>query len=205
MNSKLSLVIRKASSLVPIRQAQDVSKFLLSPNFPYYYAENIHTGAITEEHNSDKSAGGFFHRFFDNLERHSTSLDIVLPFLYSLLEKTEFELLEILRVRSWLSFPSNEIHTGFPHVDIPNIENYYTAIVYLTESDGETIFFNELFDGSEMTPSVKSLTEKCRVMPEFNSGVVFEGNRFHTGLQPQKSKVRLLINYNFFAKDISSK
>jgi hypothetical protein len=198
-------LLRKASSLVPKRQAEDISRFLLSSNFPYYYASNIHTGALTTEHDSDISASGFFHRFYDNKERHSQALDLVLPLLYGLLDKTNFELVELLRVRASLSFPSNETHNGFPHVDIPNLENYYTAIVYLTESDGETILFNEFYDGEEQTPKVETLSEACRITPEYNSGVVFEGHRFHTGLQPVTSKVRLVLNYNFFAEDKSSK
>jgi hypothetical protein len=68
--------------------------------------------------------------------------------------------------------------------------------------DGDTILYNETFNG-ESLPKPDELTEMCRITPVPNSGIMFEGHRYHTGLLPETSKVRLLLNFNFTIKEKS--
>lgn len=177
---------------------------LLSSNFPWYYEANIHTGALTSDHKNNTLSSGFFHRFYDNQQQNSQSFYLVLPYIYSLLEKNNMEMETLLRIRGFLSVPSIQQHTGFPHVDIPNFCEsgvpYKTAIVYVAGFDGDTIFYDETFDG-RTTPKPEELKEISRITPEPNSGVIFDGDRYHTGLLPETSKVRVLLNFNFTVKD----
>lgn len=89
-------------------------------------------------------------------------------------------------------------------MDIPNFCEsgvpYKTAIVYVAGFDGDTIFYDETFDG-RTTPKPEELKEISRITPEPNSGVIFDGDRYHTGLLPETSKVRVLLNFNFTVKD----
>jgi hypothetical protein len=107
---------------------------------------------------------------------------------------------ELYRVRAFMSLPSNEQHNGFPHVDIPNFcaEGlvYKTAIVYVLGTDGETIFYKDRFNG-DAVPDTSNMTESHRITPIPNSGVMFDGDVYHTALLPQTSKVRLVLNFNF--------
>jgi hypothetical protein len=193
-------------NLLPKQQSDYVASWLLSPNFPHYYSGNIHSGNLTDEYDNDLNATGFSHRFYDELKQHSDGLHIVMPYLWALLEQNGLVLKELLRVRSFLSLQNGSQHRGFPHVDIPNFcadgIKYKTAIVYVFGDDGDTILYNETFNG-ESLPKPDELTEMCRITPVPNSGIMFEGHRYHTGLLPETSKVRLLLNFNFTIKEKS--
>jgi hypothetical protein len=57
-----------------------------------------------------------------------------------------------------------------------------------------------MFSG-DVTPNPDDLTEMCRITPVPNSGIVFDGHRYHTGLLPQTSTARLVLNFNFTVED----
>jgi hypothetical protein len=190
-------------NLLSEQHANYVSNILLGANFPYYFGANIHNGNFTQDYDSSANATGFSHRFYDQNAQHSDGLNTVLPYLLALLDRNELKLDELLRVRAFLSLPNGSQHQGFPHIDITDLTGYKTAIVYVAGCDGETILYNEMFDG-QLLPEVHNLTELCRVTPKPNSGIVFDGHRYHTGLLPQTSKVRLVLNFNFYASDYDS-
>jgi hypothetical protein len=183
-------------NLLPKQQSDYLASWLLSPNFPHYYSGNIHSGNLTDRYDNDLNATGFSHRFYDNLQQHSDGLHLVMPYLWALLHRNGLRMKELLRVRSFMSLQNGSQHNGFPHIDIPNFDGYMTAIVYVVGADGDTILYNETFNG-EPIPKPDTLTEMCRITPKPNSGIVFDGHRYHTGLLPQTSKVRLVLNYNF--------
>jgi hypothetical protein len=197
-----SSILELKNNLLPQQQAEYIAATLMSANFPHYYGGNIHTGRLTDEHDDNLNAAGFFHRFYDNCQQHSDGFNLVMPYLWALLERNGLEMKDLLRVRSFLSLQNGSQHNGFPHVDIPNMEEYKTAIVYVVGNDGDTIFYNEMFNGKE-TPKSDELTEMCRITPVPNSGIMFEGHRYHTGLLPETSKVRLVLNFNFTIKEKS--
>ena len=183
-------------NLLPRQHANYVASILLGPNFPYYFGANIHNGSLTKDFDDMLSATGFSHRFYDNLEQHSDALPLVMPYLWALLDRNNYELKDLLRVRAFMSMPSSQQHSGFPHVDIPNMDGYKTAIVYVAGHDGDTIFYKDTYNGNAV-PDVSKMTESHRITPTPNSGIVFDGNIYHTGLLPQTSKVRLVLNFNF--------
>jgi hypothetical protein len=186
--------------LLPAQHAQHIAQVLIGPNFPYYFGANIHNGSLTDKFDGLLSTSGFSHRFYDNHEQHSDGLNLVMPYLWALLHRYNCQMKELYRVRAFMSLPSNEQHNGFPHVDIPNFcaEGlvYKTAIVYVLGTDGETIFYKDRFNG-DAVPDTSNMTESHRITPIPNSGVMFDGDVYHTALLPQTSKVRLVLNFNF--------
>ena len=81
-----------------------------------------------------------------------------------------------------------------PHPDNDNItrDNTYSMIYYVNDSDGDTIFFDEFFDGDLY---MKKSTIKQRVTPKKNRLVLFESNRYHCSSNPVDSNVRSVINF----------
>lgn len=177
-----------------------ISDILLGDRFPHYYSGNINSSNFTDKYDNDVDATGFAHRFFDDGVKQSDALDVILPYLWALLERNNLKLQQLLRVRSVLTIPTGGQHSGYPHIDMTAVQGYKTAIVYIAGTDGDTVLYNETFDG-RILPDVNELTECCRITPQPNSGFVFDGSRYHTGLLPQTSKVRLVLNYNFTATD----
>jgi hypothetical protein len=76
-----------------------------------------------------------------------------------------------------------------PHVDLFG-EKHTTAIYYVSDSDGDTVVYNETDESEEYTV-MKTIT------PKKNRLCVFDGSHYHTGHSPMKHKNRILINANF--------
>jgi hypothetical protein len=82
-----------------------------------------------------------------------------------------------------------------PHVDY-NYFPHKTLILYLNDSDGDTYFFNESFDGITPIQEVK-FTVKDRVSPKANRAILFDGYQYHAGSNPLQHDTRVLINMNY--------
>lgn len=190
------------NKLLSEQHAEHIAGILLGGRFPNYYRANINSGGITDRYENEHTATGFSHNYFDDGAKQSDALDVVMPYLWALLDRNNLILENLLRARSVLTFPMGMQHEGFPHIDMTALSNYKTAIVYVAGLDGDTILYNEMFDGN-MLPDPKNLTELCRITPVPNSGIVFDGHRYHTGLLPETSKVRLVLNFNFTIKEKS--
>jgi hypothetical protein len=86
--------------------------------------------------------------------------------------------ISFLRIKSNLNpSTSDHIQLGAYHVDIPNVN---TAIYYVNDNNGYTIFENG---------------EKVRSVA--NRLVVFDSNTKHVGFSCTDEKIRIVINFNF--------
>ena len=100
----------------------------------------------------------------------------------------------LIKVKINLTMPAAGVTPdmyGIPHTDFPNVPNNVTAIYYITESDGDTIIFNQVQGQSG------PLTEHTRVKPKQGRLVVFGGNRIHAGTNPTTNTPRIVANINF--------
>lgn len=109
--------------------------------------------------------------------------------------RTDLRLNLVRRVKANLTLPSN--HDGYyqmPHIDVtPDDlrEPSITAIYYVNDADGDTVLFNQTYDGKR-----KKLTELMRVAPKRGSMLVFGSDRYHAGSNPVKSPYRIVVNFN---------
>ena len=76
-----------------------------------------------------------------------------------------------------------------PHVDINEIPNI-TTIYYVSDSDGDTVIYNE-------TQKSDNYTVMDTITPKKNRLLIFDGSHYHTGHSPMKHQNRVLINSNF--------
>jgi hypothetical protein len=85
-----------------------------------------------------------------------------------------------------LRAPEKTMHT--PHTD----QNYphMSCILYLIDSDGDTVIYNE-------DKGAKELTILHSVEPRKNRLVIFDGDKMHTGHSPLHHPNRILANFNF--------
>jgi hypothetical protein len=89
--------------------------------------------------------------------------------------------------------PNPNAHNA-PHVDLNDaLPNNYTLIYYVNDSDGDTIIFNEKYQGSP----IKNFTINQKVTPQKGKAVMFPTTQFHCGSYPISSKARIVVNYNF--------
>ena len=112
-------------------------------------------------------------------------------------EKFGIEVSKIIRCRMNLTCPVPNFgpdNYNVPHVDWPDLENYFTLLYYLDDSDGDTFIFNEHYkDGFP-----KTVTIDRRISPKSNMALLMDGWKYHASSNPVKSNQRITINFKYF-------
>jgi hypothetical protein len=85
--------------------------------------------------------------------------------------------------------PAGSYH--MPHVDSDGPHKVF--LYYVNNSDGNTFFFNEEYNGERP----ESFTARQTVSPLKGRGVVFDGKIYHSSSSPQESPFRCIINLDF--------
>ena len=73
-----------------------------------------------------------------------------------------------------------------PHVDMEC--EHYNMIIFLNDSDGDTVFFNEYF-----SKNLNDVTVRQRISPKPNRSVISDG-LMHTSSNPLKNDIRVVLN-----------
>lgn len=112
--------------------------------------------------------------------------------------KNNIKCSRLLRIRIGLILSSHEQIVHTPHVDYTT--PHKTMLLYLTNSDGQTILFKQKHSGiiDELGSADKnSLEVDHYITPVENKSVIFDGLQFHSSTTPKNDKFRIVINYNF--------
>jgi hypothetical protein len=142
-----------------------------------------------------KHTQGFSNLLVTDDKARSREGDLIYPF--ALKVKSYLGAKEVMRVRADLCTQNvdNAIHG--PHVDFPG-KFHYSSILYLNETDGNTLIFNERDPGSQVNgDNINSFTIKESIEPKPNRLVVFDGRYIHSGCSPRDHKCRKLLNSNY--------
>ena len=95
----------------------------------------------------------------------------------------------------------NKEYIHAPHVDFKYDYPHIACIIYMNDSDGDTIIFNETSENYSTEKldktSIDDLTIKKRVQPKKGRVLLFDGSLIHTGCSPYNNKNRILLNSNF--------
>jgi hypothetical protein len=95
-------------------------------------------------------------------------------------------------------YKDNEYFT--PHIDVPLGEKGITAIYYMNDADGDTLFFEtpkKHNKGESLLEVQEELKVIKRISPKKGTIVYFDNQIFHSGTPPQKSFYRSVINFNW--------
>lgn len=169
---------------------------LLDKYFPWFYFES------TVEVKKNKN-----NRFYNPpILRHCFIMDntvgsnwyhIIEPLLTAIANKFQSNI-EVINAHANLMMPC-EIKTDkidIPHIDQDNCtDNFYTAIFYLRDSDGDTTLYNQTTKTNQDI-NIDILTERCKITPEKNKLAVWRTPILHSG-PGSVSKTRVIINLNF--------
>ena len=160
--------------------------------------------SITDAELTDKDVTtpifGFSHRIFHE-KPESQFYHFLLPMF--LQAKEEINAKAFLRARADMTVITGEQVTHEPHIDMPKTYGHINMILYIGNSDGDTIIYKEKFSAKEpySEPKIpKTLTEEQRVTPKANRVVIFSGEHWHTGQSPRNHNRRVIINSNFMGE-----
>ena len=164
----------------------------LSPQQEWFFNRNA--SYLEEEEKFHMKFGFQFHVFRLDVGFSDTKLTYFLkPLLFQIQDAVKCTNLLKCRIDMTMASGTKVIHD--PHIDIPfelasGINNYITTIYYTSDSDGDTVLYNEFEESDEYTVM-------DTVTPKKNRLLIFEGRRFHTGHSPMLHQNRVLINSNF--------
>ena len=163
----------------------NLENLLTSGTLPLYLNTGTYGG---DDFAKGKESPQFTHAFIKNGQTQSSYMAQVEPIIFNFEAKTE-----VLRERKItrcklnlnykdVSFAGDEFYPI--HKDMGEY-NGITAIYYVNDCDGDTLFFN---NNNEF---VKSVT------PKKGRIVYFDNQILHAGQPPKKSMYRILINFNW--------
>jgi hypothetical protein len=118
----------------------------------------------------------------------------------SMLHSFNQELLFLSRVRIGLITRTETRLVHNPHVDFYDVP-HKTVLLYLNDSDGDTIFYNK-FHSSEKEFPLKCTNDdiEMKVSPKSNRAVSFNGWQYHSSSTPILNNYRIVMNVNYTIK-----
>jgi len=146
----------------------------------------------------------FFHKLY-----RITDTPEVNSSLFSFFNEPIFNFLEKHKIGKKLKLCKSKLNllTNIPNIKSNNFYNvphtddtlpHISVLLYLNDSDGDTIFFNERYEGIKVRPSSVSIKQK--VSPKKNRIVISDGY-FHASTNPIKSNYRIVYNGVFLTYD----
>lgn len=171
-----------------------IKDLLFGKTFSWFYYDDI-----SKENNEVQRRPGFGHYFLHDKKVNSEFHNEVNPIIAEALKKANIKHtsnFQGLQGRSFFQLPLNipDRHiVDTPHVDtdIPHLAILY----YVNDSDGDTIIYENIFEGYDKIPHKKDLVIKQKISPKMGRVVVFNGKYWHTAEQPTYNE-RCIINYN---------
>ena len=194
--------------LIPPSYQNFLDETLNDDAFPWYFATSIihNPDNIKFEDENVIDTPGFGHLAFspETNSQNSFIFSQIKPILYFLEEKQNITIKEIkrVRIRKTTQFPGHTLKKySPPHVDLSEIEDYYSLVYYVDESDGDTVLFKNKFDEkTKKTFLFEKPEEYVRVAPKKGRGFFFKGKIFHSGNCPVNYRKRTIINFDFTIK-----
>lgn len=146
------------------------------------YGDDIHPD------DNVKEVPQYTHTFIRNGEINSDSWKLFEPIIYNFMAQTGL-CLNMKLIQAKLNFNPKDItfldnEYYMPHIDMAGKKGI-TAIYYLNDSDGDTIFFD----------NNKNIIKKFT--PKQGSIIYFNNDIFHTGSPPKISTFRSILNLNW--------
>jgi len=172
---------------------KEVSSFIESENFNWYYIKNI--GVYYKDKENLDREFGFSHAFInENGEVTSQLANFLKPMFLNILDLTNKE--KILRARAVMTNNVGKSVLYEKHVDI--YRPHTAAIFYINESDGDTILYNQkIFTKEEFDNKKNDYPILKKISPKPNRLLVFNGTTLHSSVSPTKNNARIIINSNY--------
>ena len=194
-------------SFIPKSYANEIERFINSPgHFQWSYYDQI-ANEYGDQPTIYKNPNiinpvGLAHVFIESGRVVSDHFTFIKPILLFLEYHMDFEIQRVLRVRARRTLRDKTLsssHYNPPHVDLPDAEPYKSLIYYVSDSDGDSVFFKERYNPTNSLPEVKDtdVTEVARYTPKKGNGIIFDGHQYHSGNSPRITPHRTVINFDF--------
>jgi 2OG-Fe(II) oxygenase superfamily len=183
--------------LIPREHLCLVEDTLLDQKFPWFYNKKTSYGGglgfdLNDENTYDRPF--FVHKFFIERKVNSEFYEpLIVPILNSIEKHTGKNLFKrMIRCKANLQELTPYHKYCYPHID--DNRSDLTMIVYVTQTDGNTVIFNENRENYNL---IKGLTVNKEVKPKPGRCVFFDSSYYHCGYPPMIRSPRVLLNFVF--------
>lgn len=195
-------IIQLDQAFAPTLYAQ-IKQFIYSDEFSWVWTDSTSFG-VQQNNMFQHSLARIL--YIDGDYYHQVAIKIESAFIATA-DKLNLQINEIKRIRLGLIPQTISRVTHSAHVDF--IQKYKTAIVYFTTCDAPTILYKQFYDNNFIgyqSNSVNYLKEilknELEVEREIsaveNTGVIFDGHRYHSSTTPTNvsRRIAMVINFN---------
>ena len=194
-------------NFLPVSYINEIERFINTPDhFQWSFYDRI-ANEYNNQPTSFKNPNinnpiGLAHVFIESGKIVSKHFEFIKPILLFLEYHMDFEIKQVLRVRARRTMQDTRLDANSfnpPHVDLPNATPYKSLIYYVSDSDGDSVFFNERYNPENGAPELKDddVTECFRYTPKKGNGILFDGHQYHSGNSPINYLHRTIINFDF--------
>jgi hypothetical protein len=153
------------------------------------------------------STKGDDHKSFSSVlaDSNTTMYELTLNCFIMLNSQHNLSCKELTRMRFGMILRDATQSVNGCHVDWEYPHN--TALLYINESDGDTILYKERYDTTSnidefeylnrMYGGQQNLTVEKTISPKPNRLVVFDGNQYHASTTPKNYQTRVALNINY--------
>lgn len=181
-------------NIIPQKYQNDIENLLLkNQTCPWYMVEDMTYSNTNDLSILSQKFIGFSHVFKNESGVQSKVYDFLLPLVYTVCEKINYDFKSIVMARSFLQLPNTQ-GTNNPHIDFKN--PHTVLLYYVNDSQGPTVLYEEQFpDIAIEEVHNKKLTIKEKIDPKKGRCVVFNGFQYHSSSGPSHN-ARCVINFD---------
>ena len=179
------LPLKVFENVLSVDEYQKMFSIVDDRHIAWFFFDNCHDSKLFGTA-TDSTTYGFIHNLFDKGDIASIYLDLFTPLLVSISQHYSCDV-KLVRMKMNMTINVGGQVQLYPHVDNPHEaknNNFKTAIYYINDSDGDTLFF----DNKENII--------YRQTPKKNTLVLFNGDLLHAPQLPLVSPKRLVLNIN---------
>lgn len=167
-------------------------------NHPWYYLKDTAYNRTIDDHTPYEMS--WVHFLYNEEESLSDLKPLAEAILIKALDQANLPISKLIRIRAGMSTrtPYPVRHT--PHVDWD--DNHMSAVYYVNDADGDTVFFKETRDETLSINSYEwgkhnAFNVAQTISPKSDRIVIFNGLTYHASSTPCDTDYRLVINYNW--------
>jgi hypothetical protein len=190
------LDFKVCDNVVSLEDQINFRETLLRYDFPWYYNADVSTD------NGVQKRPGMFHKFVSNDGKvNSPHFDMVVKLVRYAEQVTNKKFDFVKRAATFLQFPLSQDmidHNVLDqyHIDSDRPDPFWVILYYANSYDGETVFSDTIFDGSEGSivdrDNFKVVKKVQGLQGRFS---FFDGRIYHAATQPRKD-MKCIININ---------
>jgi hypothetical protein len=193
MKDTEDLALIEDDSFLSKEEVDNYFSLVSSSDFPWYIHVKTGVGydSISETEKEDSVL--IHYAYIDgkpNSEYYSSFKHIFDKFC----EKYKIDYSAILRIRLNLFFSREDQKPTGAHID--TYKDHLVFLYYFNDSDGDTVFYENTYDGESMSPG-EDLVEMHRSTPKSGKAVLFNGRRYHSPTTPKNNRLRFTLNVDF--------